>query len=577
MRKINDLPIRSKFILLFLLGVLLPIAVLLAYVMTNVTAEIRARENLNAEQSLQRVYTTLNSQFSGVVSLSNAVSSDRQLSAILQHVYPNPADYYSAYYSEMRPILSRYSLAYVQQVTGISLYTDNATIADGGSCMQITPEVQAQEWYPTGIPADARLEVYLRQQVGQTGILQLCITRTLSRDSQFNEILRIDLNMEPINRLIIEEASFLAAYLVAPDGTAVVYPGSLQDSHITARNVLPPTNTDLSLDFGNRTAMRGWRLVATINSEPMQRSIREAIIVGMLLGALCSLFAGAMALVFSRSIVLRSQRLLRHMDTMTAEHFSPITHDAGRDEIGDLTAHFNAMGTRLRQLINDLYVLRLRQKSMELENVRAELKYLQAQIDPHFLFNTLNAILVLSVRNGHQEEAEIIRALSKLLRRMVDNTREVIPLKEELDFVRMVLTIEQFRFGDKVRYEFDVSPEAEARTVPVMSVQGLVENACKHGVQGVNGQGLIRVAAWVKTDGELVVEVSDNGTGIAPNRLSDLQKQITSPQDLPGSVGLQNIYRRLSLHYGQAVTLTMRNAEDHGMIVTIRIPTGKEE
>jgi hypothetical protein len=92
------------------------------------------------------------------------------------------------------------------------------------------------------------------------------------------------------------------------------------------------------------------------------------------------------------------------MDSMTAEHFSPISRDPGSDEIGELTAHFNAMGTRLKQLINDLYVLQLKQKSMELENVRAELKYLQAQIDPHFLFNTLNAILVLSVRNGHTEE-----------------------------------------------------------------------------------------------------------------------------------------------------------------------------
>ncbi|HNX62926.1 MAG TPA: hypothetical protein PKN45_09815, partial [Candidatus Limiplasma sp.] len=83
MRRINDLPIRSKFILLFLLGVLLPIGALLAYVLTNVTTEIRARETLNAEQSLQRVFTTLNTQFSNVASLGNAVSSDGELSDLL--------------------------------------------------------------------------------------------------------------------------------------------------------------------------------------------------------------------------------------------------------------------------------------------------------------------------------------------------------------------------------------------------------------------------------------------------------------------------------------------------------------
>jgi two-component system sensor histidine kinase YesM len=316
--------------------------------------------------------------------------------------------------------------------------------------------------------------------------------------------------------------------------------------------------------------------MADINDVPMHQSIREAVWIGLLLGTLCSVFAGAMALLFSHSILHRSRRLLRHMDNMTADNFSPIAHDHGKDEIGELTVHFNAMGSRLSQLINDLYVLRLRQKSMELENVRAELKYLQAQVDPHFLFNTLNAILVLSVRNGHTEEAEVIRALSKILRRMVDTASDVVPLSTELEFVHMVLKLERFRFGDKLQYEVDVTPEASRRTVPVMSVQGLVENACKHGVQNLNGQGLIRVKAWVEPDGALLVEVSDNGVGIAPERLSALQSQIESPQDMVDSIGLQNIYRRLSLHYGLSVSLTLRNADERGTVVTIRIPAPEE-
>ena len=312
--------------------------------------------------------------------------------------------------------------------------------------------------------------------------------------------------------------------------------------------------------------------MANINAANMQRRIREAILIGLLLGAVCSIFAGAIAVVFSRSIALRSQRLLRHMDSITAEHFSPISRDSGRDEIGELTTHFNEMGERLRQLIDDLYVLQLRQKNMELENVRAELKYLQAQIDPHFLFNTLNALLVLSVRNGHQEEATILRALSKILRRMVDTSHDVVPLSEELELVRMVLTIEQFRFHGKLKYEFDVSPEAQKRTVPVMSVQGLVENACKHGVQNMNDQGIISVSARVETDGTLVVDVSDNGIGLRPSHLKELLQQIRSPEDMRDSVGLQNIYRRLRLYYGETAALNLKSVVKRGTVAEIRIP-----
>ncbi len=577
MRSLNDLPIRIKFILLYFLGVLLPIAALLIYVLTNVAGEIRARESLNARQSLDRVYATLNMQFSSVVSLGNVVSGDSQLASLMQRNYESPTDYYHAYYNEIHPILSRYSLAYAQHVIGLTLLTDNPSIANGGGVVRISSQVKAQEWFPAALPADASLRVYLRQQVGQASILQLCLTRSLRTGSPYRELLKIDVNMDPINSLIARENSFLSLYLVAPDGTAVSYPGSLQDIRIADRSVRPPEPSDLSVSFGERTAMRGWKLVAYLNDEPMNRSIREAVWVGLLLGAVCSAFAGAMAYVFSRSIVLRSQRLLRHMDNMTAEHFSPITREAGRDEIGELTAHFNDMGTRLKQLINDLYVLQIRQKSMELENVRAELKYLQVQIDPHFLFNTLNGILVLSVRNGHHEEAEILRALSKILRRMLDSTRDIVTLKDEMEFVRMVLKIEQFRFGEKLLYDFDLREDALVRTVPVMSVQGLVENACKHGIQGLNGQGMIRVKAFVAADDALVVEVHDNGIGISPDRLQSLQAQISSPEDMPESLGLQNIYRRLSLHYGKSSSLTLGNGEERGTVVTLRIPRREGE
>ncbi len=576
MRRINDLPIRSKFILLYILGVLLPICVLLIYVLTNVTTEIRIREQHNAEQSLNRVYSTLNTRFSGVVSLSNAISSDSQLQTIMERIYDSPTEYYTTYYVGLRQIINRYQLAYDQQVTTISLYSDNFTMFNGGYNIYITPKVKEEEWYPTDLSTDARLKVYLRQQVGQTSILQLCMTRLLHEGSPFTQILRIDLNMEPIYSMIMDELSYLSIYLVAPDGTAVCYPGSLQDSFITNRSIRPPEKTDLYLSFGDRTAMQGWKLLANINVEHMNQSIRRAVWIGLLLGVVCSVFAAVIALVFSRSIARRSQRLLRHMDSMTAEHFSPISRDSGRDEIGELTAHFNDMGARLRQLIDDLYVLQLRQKNMELETVRAELKYLQAQVDPHFLFNTLNALLVLSVRDGHQEEATVLRALCKLLRRMVDTKHDVVPLSEELEFVRMVLTIEQFRFHSKLKYEVNVTPEAQARTVPVMSVQGLVENACKHGVQNMSEQGVIRVSARVEEDGALVVEVSDNGVGLKPSRLEELLRQIKSPEDMPTSVGLQNIYRRLLLHYGNTAGLELKIAEERGMIAVIRIPAPKE-
>ncbi len=574
--RINDLPIRSKFIMLFLLGVLLPIAALLIYVLTNVTAEIRQREYQNAMQSLDRVYTTMETQFSQVVSLSNNVSTDAQLKTFLNRRFPSPPEYYASYYLELRPIMNRYLYAYVEQATGIEIYTDNPTMFNGGYCPRITPEIMREEWYSRQISLAPMLVTYVRQIPGTGARLQLSILRLLNNTSAYTQLLKLDLNMEPIHRIVEQESAYLSVYLVAPDGTSVSYPGSMTDSMVAKRDTMPPDTVDLTRSFGGSTAMSGWKLVANINKGPMEENIRNAIWVGLLLGAVCSLFAGGLSFLFSRSIALRSQRLLRHMDSITAENFYPIKKEMGKDEIGELMEHFNTMGERLKQLINDIYVLQLHQKSLELENVRAELKYLQAQIDPHFLFNTLNAILVLCVRKGYTELAEIISPLSKIMRRMVDTSRDIVPLREELEFVRMVLKIEQFRFGEKLQYAFEISSEAMEVPVPVMCVQGLVENACKHGIQHIPGQGIVLISAKVE-EGMLLIDVSDNGAGISPKRLYDLQKQIAGPEDMQGSVGLQNIYRRLKLHYGVLVSLMLSNAQDRGTVVSIRIPVKGDE
>jgi two-component system sensor histidine kinase YesM len=109
-----------------------------------------------------------------------------------------------------------------------------------------------------------------------------------------------------------------------------------------------------------------------------------------------------------------------------------------------------------------------------------------------------------------------------------------------------------------------------------MCVQGLVENACKHGIQHITGQGIVLISAKAE-EGMLLIDVSDNGAGISPKRLSDLQKQLAGPEDMQGSIGLQNIYRRLRLHYGDLVSLTLANAQDRGTVVSIRIPVKGDE
>ncbi len=568
-KTINDLPISKKFLVLYMLGVFLPILLLSVYLLTNTTSEIRSRERQNARQSLDRVYSTLDNQFATCVTLGNAMASDRELTSLMKRKYARPDEYYSTYYLDLRPMVSKYVYAFGADVSNVQFYLNNPTMASGGYFLNMR-EAENAEWLPQAKNGVSVVQ-YTQHRFSASDMLQMSMVRASDKGAAPEYILKIDLNMECVHRAIRSEQNYLDVYLVSPDGVAVSYPGSLQDGSVSKPLLTLPEDIDFSRGFSSSTAMSGWRLLAKMKTEDMNRSIRSAVLIGAGLSAVFSLLAGALCVMMSNSMSVRSRRLLNHMDSTTNDHFDTVKQYSGSDEIGELTEHFNAMSERMEQLIHNIYVLELRQKNLELEHVRAELKYLQAQIDPHFLFNTLNAILVLCVRNGYMELADVIRALAKILRRMIDTSRDTIPLSEEIEFVKMALLIEQFRFQDKLRYEVDITDEIRACPVPVMSVQALVENACKHGVQHIHGQGLITISA--RADGDyLLIDVSDNGAGIAPDEMKRINESLHSKSDMESGIGLQNIYRRLVLHYGEQAELTLSDNHGAGTTAEIRIP-----
>ncbi len=117
-------------------------------------------------------------------------------------------------------------------------------------------------------------------------------------------------------------------------------------------------------------------------------------------------------------------------------------------------------------------------------------------MDPHFLFNTLNAILVVSNRKGYEEITDIIRSLSRTLRYLIEWDDSMVPLEKEMTFIRMYLEIEKFRFRDKFNYEIDVDEELLQKPVMKLSIQPFVENACKHGIQASRNNGLLRIYVY---------------------------------------------------------------------------------
>jgi signal transduction histidine kinase len=322
--------------------------------------------------------------------------------------------------------------------------------------------------------------------------------------------------------------------------------------NLLGRGVFEPTVLVIGILFGN---VVGFTVFLTSTLLPPR--LRE---VGPLLRALLvglALFSGAvagtaLAFYLFPLFVLRDLR-----QALTVGAINAVLALA----VGSVVHVYEALRWRLAESLREVEEVRLREARLREQAALAELAALQARINPHFFFNTLNTISSL-VEEDPRRAGDIVTTLAELFRYTFRAAESrPVRLEEELEFVRRYLTIEQARFGERLRVVSDVSPAALQVPVPGLLLQPLVENAVGHGVATLRRGGTVRIAARVESDA-LVVEVSDDGRGLPPH----------GDPIRPGH-GLDNVRQRLATLYGERGRLTLHPGDDgQGAVATIRIP-----
>ena len=204
---------------------------------------------------------------------------------------------------------------------------------------------------------------------------------------------------------------------------------------------------------------------------------------------------------------------------------------------------------------------------------RAEIKRLQAQINPHFLFNSLNTIASFC-RTNSQRARQLLLELSNYLRRNLKDNRPYITLGDELEQIESYLAIEHARFGHRIQFEMDIKPDAKDWPMPPLIIQPLVENAVKHGLSCKEGGGKVWIRAC-QINGELHIHVQDNGVGISEDAIAHVYNNSGSDFSNP-SMGLRNVNQRLEHIYGPSSRIRIDSASDRGTTITIHLPLAKD-
>lgn len=312
------------------------------------------------------------------------------------------------------------------------------------------------------------------------------------------------------------------------------------------------------------------RLEAAGLEGAVESLFRETVAESLALSGVLVLLGLLAAFLFERSITRPLSQLYKAMASVGSGDFDPGYPDSRYEEVAFLVDRFRTMVGE----IDELMAAKVRKEN---EAVAAELRSLEARIHPHFLYNTLDVMRGMATAAGDRDVADMAFSLSRMFRYSIKETDELVPLAREFANAADYVRIQTFRFADRVRYAADCPEEAAGRLVPKLVLQPLVENAYKHGLEGVPGGGSVRATA--RTDGaDVVLEVEDDGRGFdaaALDRLSRALAEEPTAGAIAASGGIAGVHFRVRLAFGPGYGVAVGRRAGGGAVVSVRMP-GRE-
>jgi two-component system sensor histidine kinase YesM len=311
-----------------------------------------------------------------------------------------------------------------------------------------------------------------------------------------------------------------------------------------------------------------WKLISMAPLQSLTADTRKITLLIMLLGIVCLIFALLGAGMLSQLIAKPIMGLTKYMKKVKEGSLDIEFQVNSEDEIGMLSSGFNAMIRRIQELLTNINWEQKKKREYELALI-------QAQIKPHFLYNTLDVIYTLSEMGRTRDVQRTTKALADFYRAALSKGRETISLEEEIRNVKDYLSIQRIRYSDVFTFEFNIQNEVLSGLIPKLTIQPLIENAIYHGLKTKGSIGLLTVTGEL-VDHRIKIVVADDGVGMDPDRLEAIVKKADSPQDAVG-YGLRNVNDRIQLYYGEEYGLQIRSELGQGTEVTLWLPFQSEE
>ncbi|TAH72904.1 MAG: HAMP domain-containing protein [Anaerolineaceae bacterium] len=292
---------------------------------------------------------------------------------------------------------------------------------------------------------------------------------------------------------------------------------------------------------------------------------------GLLFVMISIIISFVIIILFSNRYSSRLNAFKKLMHRTASGDFENLESIDGFDEINDLYNDLNTMINNIQHLISTVYEEQVQKEKLYSRQKDVEFKMLASQINPHFLYNTLETIRMKARSSNELEIEELVKMLAKIMRRNIQVGDKLVTLKSELELVEYYLRIQQYRFGERISYNIDVKCNIDFLKIMPLIIQPIVENAFIHGLETKEGKGEIRIV--VNLTDRLIIHVIDNGRGMSESKLTEIIESLNDFNKLDRShIGLNNVNQRIKLLYGDEYGLYIESRAGEGTSVRIELP-----
>lgn len=515
--------------------------------------------------------------------ISNSMELDRELEELVTTRYTSTFDVFTRYYQYQ----NFQSYLYTQrEINAVRFYYDNPTLINNWEFIPVDNNIRNEKWYQQ-VEADVgynRWRLLPDETNNEQPFLSL-VKRINFIDTQTFGVVVITIEPSQLDAILKQES--LLTFITDEEGQVISsnqpeYKGLSITDQVDRNLLWSPGNYELSfngepaqvtVDLLNPMMSQSDLSIVTVtlNNQVIERANRLGL-TGIFITFIGVTLAVILITIFSKMLSNRLSNLSGKIERVATGDLTTKIDIDGTDEIGQLSNQFNEMVDNLRGMIDQVIETNRQKNQIEVNQNEMKFKMLASQINPHFLFNTLESIRMKAHIEGEKEIANVVKQLGQIIRKSLDTEGKPLPLKDEMELVRTYLDIQTFRYGDRLKYELNIATETSHLLIQPLTIQPIVENAVYHGLEAKESGGKVVISSYLANN-RVIISVQDNGVGMTEERLEQIDAMLEEKEtNGQNRIGLRNVHQRLKLMYGADAGLNIMSEQGKGTYIQFSIP-----